>query len=224
MVQWQDASFALTKRQSDSAWVHNNIMTQIIVIHGGRTFENYGQYISSLKQRAVDAGAFKTQKSWRDSLQEFLGRDFEVFNPRMPNPNNAVYEEWKIWFERAAGFLDSEVILIGHSLGSIFLAKYLSENMFAKKIKAVFLVAAPCDAVCPGEFLTSFTLPQLLKMFSDQVPKIYLLHSKDDPIVPFSETGKYKAALPNATVVTFEANQHFNQEFFPELVELIKKL
>jgi predicted alpha/beta hydrolase family esterase len=142
----------------------------------------------------------------------------------MPNKNNAVYEEWKIWFSRLKEFLLDDVVLVGHSLGGIFLAKYLSENIFAKKIKAVFLVAAPFDHVCPGEFLVSFQLPSSLKEFSAQAPTIYLLFSKNDPIVPYKEAEKYHNALPGSHVIPFEAHEHFNQASFPELVKLIKQV
>ncbi|MDO8530284.1 MAG: alpha/beta fold hydrolase [bacterium] len=197
---------------------------QVVVIHGGRTFDTYEQYIWSLENREVDVEKFKFHKSWREGLEQDLGADFEVFAPKMPNPNNAVYHEWKIWFERMADFLQDDVILIGHSLGGIFLAQYLSENIFTKKVKAVFLVAAPFDDVQAEEFLTSFQLPTSLENFSAQAPNIYLVFSEDDTVVPFTEVAKYKNALPGAQIVAFKNRQHFNQESFFELVELIKKI
>ena len=199
-------------------------MKQVVAIHGGRTFDTYEHYIWSLENREITIDTFKGQKDWRDSLQKELGEDFEVFAPKMPNGNNAVYIEWKIWFERMAGFLHDDVVLIGHSFGGIFLAKYLSETPFTKKVKAVFLVAVPFDDVQPEEFLTGFELPASLEKFSAQASKIYLIFSKDDPVVPFTQASKYKNALPNAQIVTFKDRQHFNQEFFPELVKLIKKV
>jgi predicted alpha/beta hydrolase family esterase len=196
---------------------------QVVVIHGGKVFKEYRQYIISLRTREVTKEKFTPQKDWKDSLPKELGPEFEVFAPKMPNGNNAVYEEWKIWFERMTKFLQNGVILIGHSLGGIFLAKYLSENNFSKKIKAVFLVAAPCNDVCEGEFLTGFDLPASLENFSRQAKNIYLCFSVDDPVVSFAEADKYHKALPGSEVITFENRQHFSQEFFPELIELIKK-
>ena len=97
---------------------------QVVVIHGGRTFPTYEEYLHSLKTREITAEKFKLQKDWKESLQNELGEEFEVFNPKMPNGNNAVYEEWKIWFERMLGFLGDNAVLIGQSLGGIFLVKY----------------------------------------------------------------------------------------------------
>jgi len=142
----------------------------------------------------------------------------------MPNKTNARYKEWKLWFERVIPFIKKDVILIGHSLGGIFLAKYLSENTFPVKIKATILVAAPFDDEDSGESLSDFKLPPSLKKFSEQSGKIYLIQSKDDPVVLFGELEKYKQALPEAKTLTFKDREHFNQEAFPELIQLIRTL
>jgi predicted alpha/beta hydrolase family esterase len=195
---------------------------QVVVIHGGKTFKTYQDYIESLKKREVTIDKFKAKKDWRYSLQDQLGPDFEVFAPMMPNGFNAVYQEWRIWLERMVPFLHDDLVLVGHSLGGIFLAKYLSENVFPKKIASVILISAPFDADLDEErSLCSFSLPPSLEKLSEQVKNIHLIQSKDDPIVPFEQVHKYQTALPNSKLIMFEDRQHFNQESFPELVELI---
>ena len=67
------------------------------------------------------------------NLDKVLGGGYEVLIPQMPNSQNARYSEWKILFEKIISILDDEIILIGHSLGGIFLVKYFSENDYAKK-------------------------------------------------------------------------------------------
>jgi len=197
---------------------------QIIVIHGGATFNSHQEYIHFLKQGEVSANTFKTKRSWKDFLQKELGEEFEVFTPQMPNKYNASYEDWKIWFERIIPFINDNVILIGHSLGGIFLAKYLSKNIFAKKISAVLLVAAPFDDKDLQETLGDFILPLSLEKFYNQTKKIYLFFSNDDPVVPFEQMSKYKNVLLNAQMFTFTDRQHFNQESFPEILELLKNI
>lgn len=142
----------------------------------------------------------------------------------MPNSNNAQYIEWKIWFERLASFLDDDVILAGHSSDSIFLAKYLSENYFHRRIKATILIAAPFDASGMKESLGQFKLLSSLENFKKQGGQICLFSSKDDNVVPFSNCLKYQKVIPSAQVIIFEDRQHFNQTEFPELIELIKSI
>jgi len=50
------------------------------------------------------------------------------------------------------------------------------------------------------------------------------LHSKDDPVVPISDSDEYASRLPDAELVLFEDKGHFNTEEFSGLVYLIKAL
>src|SRR3989344_292293 len=195
---------------------------QVVVIHGGDTFETYEEYLGFLHGYEVDIERYKSDKSdWKPWLRQRLGGDYEVILPIMPNKTNAQFDEWEIWFEKLASFLHDGVILVGHSLGGTFLTKYLSENQFKKKIKAVFLVGAVYGRDSEGYSLVSFTLPTNLNL---QTETIYLYHSKDDSVVPFSALEQYKKALPNAQIRIFEDRGHFNQEEFPELAQDILNL
>ena len=142
----------------------------------------------------------------------------------MPNYANARYLEWKIWFEKLIPFLEDEVTLVGHSLGGIFLVKYLSENSFPKRVRAIFLVASPYDTEGTDDSLVDFTLLRAPGNLTEQSGKIFLYHSEDDPIVPFSNLRKYEKELPSAKVRILKDRGHFLQEEFPELVEDIKGL
>lgn len=164
------------------------------------------------------------QRKWRDTIAKTLGHHYEVLTPIMPNSNNAKYLEWKIWFKKIEPFLENEVVLIGHSLGGIFLAKYLSEHKFLKKIRAIFLIAAPFDDKKEKDSLADFSLPTDLSRFATQAGNIFLYHSKDDPVVSLYHVEKYKQALPHARVVVFYNRGHFSQESLPELVRDIKSL
>lgn len=197
---------------------------QVIIIHGGTTFDNYEDYLSYLKNKEITLDKLKLKKDWKDTLQEKLGENFEVLSPRMPNGTNARYEEWKIWFDRIIPLLNDSLIFIGHSLGGIFLAKYFSENEISKIIKATILIAPPFDDENSEESLSDFKLPSSLSKFAKQSGEIYLIQSKDDPVVSFEQLGKYKNALPNAKTIIFENREHFKQETFPEIIELIKKI
>ncbi len=194
---------------------------QVVVIHGGDTFKNFDEYITFLKEFVIDSLDYFRGKNWKETLEGSLGSDFEAIVPRMPNKFNAKYEEWKIWFEKIIPLLQGEVTLVGHSLGGIFLAKFLSENDFPKKIKSLHLVAAPYDDESE-ESLGDFALEHNLENVSKQVSDIFIYHSRDDHVVPFHEAEKYKKAFPSATFTVFENRGHFNQENFPELVNNIK--
>ena len=93
---------------------------QIVVIHGGDTFETHGQYMDSLRNYEINIERYKTDKDdWKKPLRKKLGDGYEVILPIMPNKTNAQFEEWKIWMGKLTPFLNDNVILIGHSLGMI---------------------------------------------------------------------------------------------------------
>ncbi len=195
---------------------------QVVVIHGGDTFDSYEDYLTFLNAFEVDKESLFL-KGWKSSLQAELGEDYEVLLLQMPNKFNAKYLEWKIWFEKYIPFFNQELILVGHSLGGIFLAKYLAENTLDKTIKAVFLIAAPFNNVDTYS-LADFGLPSSLELIQKQVEHIFIFQSQDDPVVPFSELAKYQAELSSAQARVFTDKGHFNQESFPELVDVILKL
>jgi len=201
----------------------NNIKKQIVVVHGGNTFDTYEEYLNYLKNYELNFDKLKAE-GWKETLDEKLGEGFEVISPEMPNSANAKYSEWKIIFDKLIPFLEDTVVLVGHSLGGIFLAKYLSENSFPKKILATYLIAAPYDDKDSEDSLGDFILPATLEKFKRQVGRIFIYHSEDDSIVPFVDFKKYTKALPKAEKNIFKTKGHFMQEEFPELIESIQHL
>lgn len=190
----------------------------VFVIHGGNAFNSHAGYVASLTTKEVSLERLRA-KGWKMTLGEHLGSDFEVFNPQMPCGQNAKYAEWKIIFDKLVPLMELGVILIGHSLGGIFLAKYLSEETFPKPITATLLVAPPFNTA--GEYpLADFIFGDLSRL-PTQAGKIFIYHSHDDQIVPFSNAEAYKNALPEAELVAFANRGHFNDDVFPELVQEI---
>lgn len=197
-------------------------MQQVMIIHGGTSFASYEEYFFYLRLEEVSLERLR-RTGWKRSLNDRLGPGYEVFNPLMPNSGNAKYIEWKIWFDKLLPLFDDNVILIGHSLGGVFLAKYLSEETVSKRIRATILIAPPFDED-EGRVLPEFAITHSLEKLQQQGGEIIFYHSKDDPVVSFSELKKYENLLPGVRVRVFEDRQHFNQDDLPELVEEIRNL
>lgn len=196
---------------------------QILLIHGGNAHKNYESYLENLKNSTPRLEWILSQRSWKNELQDQLGEQYEVFIPQMPNKQNAQYQEWKILFEKIVNLLDEDFIVIGHSLGGIFLVKYLSENSINKRIKKTHLLGTPfSDEDMINEKLHSFLREGSLKNLEKQAGELYFYHSEDDFAVPFSHLSKFKKELPNANFRTFKNRNHFLQEEIPELIDDIK--
>ncbi|MFA7663110.1 MAG: hypothetical protein WCX88_04320 [Patescibacteria group bacterium] len=198
--------------------------TKIFVIHGGSTYKTKKDFLERLQNLKV---SIEERIRWSDDyLTKKLGTDFEIIRPRMPLRENAKYQEWKIYFDKFVPFLSKNDILIGSSLGGIFLAKYLSENKLPKKMLSVYLIAPPFDnsLSIPGKDLVGgFKLSADLSLIEKNTKNINLLFSKDDQIVPIAHAEKYRVKLPKAKLVIFESkNGHFLVPEFPEIVKMIK--
>jgi predicted alpha/beta hydrolase family esterase len=196
---------------------------KILLIHGGMTFYSRKDYLNFLKSRKV----FPDKKiSWSgEYLEKNLGPEYIVIRPRMPLQDNAKYAEWKIHFEKYLKLIENNFILIGNSLGGIFLAKYLSENQLNKKPISTFLICAPFDDSLTNEDLAGgFKLKSNLSLIQKNTRNLYLLFSKDDDVVPVSHAKKYAKKLKGSQIIIYKnKNGHFNIPKFPEIIKMIKK-
>jgi predicted alpha/beta hydrolase family esterase len=145
----------------------------------------------------------------------------------MPNSNNAHYEEWKIWFERHFEYLRDGIILVGWSLGGMFLAKYLAENKPPFKIAKLYLLAGPSGEMPQqpdGNDCLSFKFSaESATHIAKKAENIEIWHSEDDFIVPFTEAYWYQKHLPGSKIRLFKDKNHFLVPELPELIADIKQ-
>lgn len=197
-------------------------MKQVFIIHGGSSFDNYDSYLHNLQTSSIDYDRLKYARRWsRQGASEALP-EFDVLAPSMPNAQNAIYDEWKIVFEKLLPFFGADVQLIGHSLGAMFLAKYFSETTLPNKVRRILLIAGAYDDE-QAEDLGSFTVASVSGV-QNSADEVHLFHSKDDFVVPFTELAKFQADLPGAISHIYEDRGHFLQPDFPELYKLLQSV
>ena len=198
---------------------------QVLFIGGAESFSNYENFLEHLRTVPIDPFQ-EPSKRWSKTLAEDLGDQFEVIVPTMPNKQNAKYEEWKIWFERHLAFLHDDVILVGWSQGGYFFIKYLIENTTAISIRALIIVAAPFEPEdFRGEDGGDFAFDtSRISDVAEKADQIVIMHSRDDFVVPYEHALKYKEALPEAELISFEDKNHFLVEELPELLAKIREI
>ncbi|HMS93602.1 MAG TPA: alpha/beta hydrolase [Candidatus Saccharibacteria bacterium] len=195
---------------------------QILIVHGGESFNSYASYLHALKTQPVDYDRLKPRKRWSSWLAEKLpSTGYDVLTPTFPNGRNANYDEWKIYFEKLVPFLGDNVQLVGHSLGAMFLSIYLHNHVLATPVQRLILISGCYDDET-NEELGSFKVGSAQGL-EKSAQEIHLLHSKEDPVVPFSELAKFQADIPSAISHVFEDRGHFNDETFPELLNILKQ-
>ena len=194
-------------------------MQQIIIIHGGDSFSSYEDYLEDLSNITIDYERLKPRRRWKDTIVESFP-DADVLAPTMPNSSNAQFEEWKLWFEKIIPFFGDDVHLIGHSLGAMFLVKYLHAYPLERPVEQLILLAGGYDEEAEGYGQFRITSARDLKQ---SAASIHLMHSEDDPVVPYAALDKYAHDLPTAVIHRFTDKNHFLDETFPELLEILKQ-
>jgi predicted alpha/beta hydrolase family esterase len=198
---------------------------QVLILSGGRSFGDREQLLEFYKNYDIT----RTKgRAWKDWLTWTLEDVYEFIFPDFPTRNNADYEIDKMIFEKYfTKFNDKDLIVIAHSLGTIFIMKYLLENRFVKNIKQLHLVSPivsnyfqPADDVeNTGTF--TFDYPQVgeLKNFCEG---IHIWHSIDDTMCAYKNAEYLKEKIPSAHLHTFSNRGHFLQSTFWELFDVLR--
>lgn len=203
---------------------------QVFHIHGGESFQRHEDFVVRLQ--TVDLWHLLSDredtpfKKWTSRLADDLGENYEVIMPPMPNKQNAKFAEWSIWFERHFNHLQDGAILMGYSLGAMFLAKYLSQNNLPFRPKAVFLLAGAYrlpsfdDTDC-SDFLVA---PESVCSAISKTDRLIIMHSQDDHVVPYEHGVTLSNIMPDAEFVSYTDKNHFLIPEFPQLLKIIREI
>lgn len=177
---------------------------QILFIHGGG-----------------GEGAYEEDGILVASLRNALASAYKVHYPKMPLEESAGYADWKAQIAIELSALDSEVILVAHSVGGSILLKYLTEEQVENPIAGLFLLAAPYFGGDENWNYPEMNLPQNFAAKLPSISRIFLYHSRDDEVVPFAHLALYAAKLPQAIVRIFDSRGH---QFGNDLTEVTEDI
>jgi predicted alpha/beta hydrolase family esterase len=172
---------------------------------------------------------------WMPWLMQELAKDktFACVLP-MPDSKKPVVSKW---IEEIAHAVDNssedEIFLVGHSLGATAILKYLESIEEDKKIPGVVLVSGlispldPLNKESNYRKIDSFVVPPIdFEKVKNKANKFVILHSVDDPAVPFGQAEKLSKEL-DCKLVKVEKGGHFfilAEPICYELPELLKIL
>jgi predicted alpha/beta hydrolase family esterase len=168
-------------------------------------------------------GAYEEDGELVKSLRERLGTEYNVRYPKMPEEEDQGYEAWKAQISKELAKIDDEVILVGHSVGSSMLLKYLSEENVKDSIPGIFLIAAPYWG-SGGWEMDKFSLDEERASKLLRGTPIFFYHSRDDDIVPFPHLALHAEKFPQATIREFDGRGHQLNNDLSEVAGDIKGL
>ena len=153
--------------------------------------------------------------------RELRAKGYEVVVPTLPLKSGeeldlqVVIEEMK----RQVGYLGPEDILVGHSLGALIALQYMEAIEMTETPRAVIMVAAPFKVAKP-ELRRLFLVDLDADVAIWKAKEFFVVHSKDDKLVPF-EHGEKLAAFLKAKLIATETDGHFMDAEYPALLELV---
>lgn len=191
---------------------------QILLIHGGNSFSSHKKYLEDLTTSPLEYDRIKPRRQWKDTIIDRFP-EADILMPTMPNSANAQFVEWAIVFRKIIPFLNDNATIIGHSLGAMFLTKFLHHEPLPTPIKQLILVAGGYNA--EEQDYGSFAITSASDL-DKSTHDIHIFHSTDDFVVPYEEFAKLQHDLPAATAHSFDDRNHFLDPEFPEIIELLK--
>ncbi|UCD03689.1 MAG: serine hydrolase family protein [Candidatus Woesearchaeota archaeon] len=169
-------------------------------------------------------------ENWFPWLKEKLEKlGCNVYVPKFPTPEGQTLENWMKVFKDYKKYLNEDTIVVGHSLGPVFLLRVIEK--LDKPIKAAFFVASVARQLGIPRF------DKINKTFLDKgfdwdkikqnCKRFYVYNSDNDPYVPLV-LGKELAEKLDADLIVIKGAGHFNEKTgyteFHELLEKLEKL
>ena len=162
-------------------------------------------------------------ENWFQNVKKGLEKlGLDVVAENMPDPDLARKEYWLPFIKEKLSTEDA--ILIGHSSGAVAILRYLEEN----KAKLAILVGVYHSDLGDEKEKKSgyFDEPWEWDKIKDNVEKIVIFASTDDPYIPISHPMLVKEKT-NAEYHEYNDEGHFgadvNKTEFPEIITVVKK-
>lgn len=168
--------------------------------------------------------------NWLPWLKSELEKEsYQVTIPQFPDPREDHHlEDWLEVLKQHQSHINEQTILIGHSLGGLFLLRVLER--LEKPVEAAFFVAAPVG-VKPIKYYESDEKFSGFKFDWEKIKKgarhFKVYHSDNDPYVSLGN-GEELAKLLGVDLTFITNAGHINAESgytkFDQLLEDIKKV
>lgn len=160
-----------------------------------------------------------SESNWFPWLKTQLEKnDFLVTIPDFPNSQHPILTEWFNHFKKEVA-IDEETILIGHSLGSPFILKFLEQQEI--KIKSAFLVAGFERSLDIPEIENFVDKPFNFEAIKKASDKFYVISSDNDPYIDLPIATSLAQNLETQLIVE-QQKGHLNEDIvYPRLLDLI---
>ena len=157
-----------------------------------------------------------------------IEKGYEVFVPEMPETEHPKILPWLTKLKEIVGSPRPDDILVGHSIGTLAVLRYLETLDDSQKVATAILIA-------PWQYLTLdesesaedvkpwVNTPIDYKKIKTKANKIIAVFSDDDPWVPYRKNVEFFKEKLNPEIITKHEMGHFTaDEGFTELPFLLE--
>lgn len=166
---------------------------------------------------------------WRPWLMGELEKiDIYACALAMPDPNNPVCDDWLEEIGRhVERDPDDEIYLVGHSLGSPAILRYLELCDKATNVKGAVLVSCPSEKNDNRKIDSFLEAPFAYRTLRTRVKHFAVIHGDDDPLVPLANAEAVAKGL-GCELVIVPGGQHLNGSsgylVLPECMKALQKM
>lgn len=147
---------------------------------------------------------------WYPWVQEQLKKEgFEVIVPDMPETQFPRMETWVPFLANLIGEPNSGTYLIGHSIGTVVILRYLETLQIGQKIGGAVLVAGFTDSLGYKELENFFSTPFDFQKIKTHCQRFVDIASDNDPYVPLTHADILRDQLGARMIVKHDA-KHFS--------------
>ncbi|MBU4315406.1 alpha/beta fold hydrolase [Patescibacteria group bacterium] len=144
----------------------------------------------------------------------------EVVCPDLPNPEAPDPDEWIKTLLEEVGPIDEDTVVVGHSIGGAMALRFLEASEMYSTPHACILISTPW--MIKSELFRGFFLSELdFDVLMWKASKFVVIHSKDDPSIPFDHAQKYAEVL-HAKLIEADGCGHFLGEQYPIILSTIE--
>jgi len=176
-------------------------------------------------------GGSPKSEGWFSWLkQECKKRNWELIIPKMPDTDYPKINKWVDKLNKTIEF-DKDAYLIGHSIGTQTIMRYLEQLTENIKFKGLIFIAGffkLLETAYESEEEKEIAKPWLetpinLGKVKKHTEKILAIFSTNDDCVPLSGSETFKQKL-NAQIIIKKNQGHFNEtQEIPEIIDFIEK-
>lgn len=170
----------------------------------------------------------RPEYAWYEWAQaELESRGYKVLVPLMPDTEHPKLDAWLAKLQDVIGKSDEELVLIGHSLGTVTIMRYLEGLPDTSRISTAILVAAFTDQLGFYELENFFeSRLQFDRIARKTKNGFVVIQSDDDPFISAQYGERLKSELQATLVIKHNAGHmsgaHDSPNACLELPELLE--